>query len=909
MSFSDKDFGKRNRREQELEEEIGSHLRMAEMDRVERGQSPEEARYAARREMGNVSLIKEVTRGMWGGNWMSSWLQDLRYGTRVLRRNLGFSLIAVFTLALGISATTAIFSVVYGILLRPLPYDKPEQLVQVWEKNEKGIETSVADPNFADLRTQNHSLQGLAEFSSGIESVSGAAEPRRLRVAAVSSDFLPLMHVAPIIGRGFMLEDQRTGAAPVALVSYNYWKQSLNSVPDLSAVKLRVNNQSAAVIGVLGAGFRFPDDSDIWMPRELSAPLPGRTAHNWDTIGRVKEDVSVESAREDLDSIGRNIKKQFGDSVDMTGALVSPLQEALTSTVRSSLLILLGAVGFLLLVACANVMNLLLAQAAAREGELAIRSALGASRGRMVRQFMAETLLLSLTGGVVGVIAAYWGVHWLLRLAPPETPGLAAVAMNLPVLFFALGLCVVVAVTLGTFTAMRGSSKEIRTALAEGGRGSAGSLSTQMIGRTIVVMQLAITMTLLIGAGLLGRSLVRVLSVNPGFRTEHVVTIDLALPDVFTPELKTRRVQFLNETFNRLRALPGVEEVGGTNALPLSTGIHSNGGFAEVNPQQLSPSTKAMISRAANGNVTEDTPLAKELGDFFGQLFRDPNQGGYADYASVSEGYFKTMGISLIRGRFFDDRDSIDAPHVALISESLARVKWPNQDPIGRSIEFGNMDGDPRLLTVIGVVGDVRERNLETLPRPTIYVNYRQRPQATSQFSLVVRTAGDPAAIIGSARKIIHNLDPDVPPSTNTFATIIAASTNARRFNLVLLGIFAGTALLLAVAGIYGVLAYSVARRTREMGVRMALGATAGNVRRLVMSQAMVTTAVGVILGLVGSFILMRFLQSMLYEVGSADPLTFAAVALLLFAVALLAAYLPARRATKVDPIVALRYE
>ncbi len=423
-------------------------------------------------------------------------------------------------------------------------------------------------------------------------------------------------------------------------------------------------------------------------------------------------------------------------------------------------------------------------------------------------------------------------------------------SMNLPVMFFALGLSLAVAVGLGTFTALRSSSREIRASLAEGGRGSAGSFSTQLIGRTIVVMQLAITMTLLIGAGLLGRSLMRVLSVDPGFRTEHVVTIDLALPDALTPELKLQRVQFLNEVFGRLRVLPGVEEAGGTNALPLSTGFHSDGGFAEVNPQQLSPKTQDLINRAARTNITEDSPLMKEVSDFFGQLFRDPKQGGYADYASVSEGYFRTMGIPLLRGRLFDDRDAMDAPHVAVISESLARTKWPNQDPLGHSIEFGNMDGDLRLLTVIGVVGDVRERNLETLPRPTVYVNYRQRPQATSHFSVVIRTAGDPQSVIGSARKIIHELDPDVPPSTNTFATIFAASTNARRFNLVLLGIFAGTALLLAVAGIYGVLAYSVARRTREMGVRMALGASAGNVLKLVMGQAMVTTAIGVFLGL-----------------------------------------------------------
>jgi putative ABC transport system permease protein len=586
-----------------------------------------------------------------------------------------------------------------------------------------------------------------------------------------------------------------------------------------------------------------------------------------------------------------------------------PLRDALTSTVRPSLLILLGAVGFLLLVACANVMNLLLAQASARETELAIRSALGASRGRMVRQFMAETLLLSLTGGVIGVLAAYWGVHWLLKLAPPDTPGLAGVSVNLPVLFFALGLCLVVAIGLGTFTALRSNSNDIRTTLAEGGRGSAGSFSTQLIGRGIVVMQLAITMTLLIGAGLLGRSLIRVLSIDPGFRTEHVVTIDLALPTAFKPDQKIRRAQFLNDLFSRLRALPGVQEVGGTNALPLLSGTTSDGGFALVNPQQLSPKTLDLMNRSAQGNVWDDNTLAKDLNNFLVPLFRDPKQSGYADYASVSEGYFRALGIPLLRGRLFSDRDTMDAPHVALISDSLARQKWPNEDPTGHAIEFGNMDGDLRLLTIIGVVGDVRERSLEKPPRPTIYVNYRQRPQATYNFSAVVRTAGDPSSVIASARKIVRELDPDVPPSTSSFTTIFAASTSGRRFNLLLFGIFAGTALLLAIAGIYGVLAYSVARRTREMGVRMALGATGGNVMRLILGQAAVTTGIGIFLGLVGSFILMRSLQSMLFQVGAADPLTFVAVALLLLAVALLAAYLPARRATKVDPNVALRYE
>lgn len=838
---------------------------------------------------------------------MRALLQDLRYGLRMLRRSPGFTLTAVFTLALGISATTAIFSVVYGVLLRPLPYDHPEQLVTVSEKNSKGHAMNLADPNFQDFRSQNSSLQGLAEFSAGLEPVTGGSDPKRLMVATVSADFFPIMRVPALIGRTFTADDHRPAATPVALVSYNYWRGYLNAAQDLSRLKLRVGDHLVEVAGVLPPGFHFPEDAEVWIPRELWPVLPSRTAHNWRGLGRLRDGASVARARQDLSAIAGAIKKQYGNDVTMIDADVSPLQQALTQKVRPSLLILLGGVGFLLLVACANVMNLLLAQAAARVSELAIRNALGASRSRMVRQFLAEGLLLSLSGGTLGVIAAYFGVQALLRLAPPETPGLGAVSVNLPVLFFAFGLSVAIAVALGAFTALRSGSSDLRTALTEGGRGT-GSYATQLLGRSIVVMQVAITMTLLIGAGLLGRSLMRVLSIDPGFRVERVVTIDLALPPAFAPELKARRVQFLNQLFSRLKALPGVEEAGGTNALPLAPGFFPDGTFVVVNPQQVSPAMQRLIDHAVRGDLERDSALAKEFSDFFDQLFRGSNKGS-ADYTSVSEGYFRSLGIPLLRGRLFDDRDSMDAPHVAVISESLAREKWPNQDPLGQTLEFGNMDGDPRLLTVIGVVGDVREENLETAPRPVIYVNYRQRPQGTSHFSAVARTTGDPAAIIAAAQRIVRELDPDVPPSTNSFRAILVASMNSRRFNLVLFSIFAGTALLLAIAGIYGVLSYSVARRTREMGVRIALGASVGNVLRLVLGQAMITAVVGVILGLTGAFILMRFMQSLLFEVSATDPLTFAAIALMLLAVALLASYLPARRATRIDPNVALRYE
>jgi putative ABC transport system permease protein len=897
------------RRYRDLEDELQSHLSMAAQDRVDRGQTREQAEASAFREMGNVGLIKEVTRQMWGWTSLARLLQDLRFGARMLRKNPGSTLVSLLTLALGVGASTAIFSVVYGVLLRPLPYEKPEQIVRVWEVDGKGARMQVADPNFDDLYEQNHTLQALAQFHSGIESVSGGAAPRRLRVATVSRDFFMIMGVRPVLGRVFAPEDQHLGAAPVVLVSYSYWRQSLNGVIDLSRLKLNVEGKAASVIGVLPPGFRFPDDTDIWMARELSIKVDSRSSHNWNALGRLREGVSSEQAQAELGAIGRGLKQQYGQNIDMQDAAVVPLQAALTGDVRPGLLILLGAVGFLLLVACANVMNLLLAQAAARDGELAVRAALGASRSRLIRQFLAETLLLTFIGGVLGVIAAYFGVQGLLAMAPPNTPRLAEATVNLPVLLFAFGLCMFLAAGLGVFTALRATAGDVQAALAEGGRGQGNARRSQHAGRMIISGQLAITLLLLVGAGLEGRSLLRVLSVDPGFRTERVLTIDLALSYAGGEIDKVRRVQLINTLFERLQALPGVQDVGGTDALPLGTGIGSNGTFAEINPQQLSAKDRDLISRPLDVYGKDPDPALKDAIAFFERFFHGPTRTGYADHAVVSEGYFRVLGIPLLRGRLFDARDTADATPVALISESLAKAKWPNQDALGRTVEFGNMDGDLRLLTIVGVVGDVRERSLEVAPRPTIYVNYRQRPQSARSFSVVMRTSADPATIFAAARKIVTELDPDIPPRLNTFTEVFAGSLHARRFNLILVGIFAATALLLAVAGIYGVLAYSVARRTREIGVRIALGASTGNVLGLVLRQAMLTALVGVAAGIVGSFVLTRLMRSLLFEISPTDPLTFAGVALMLLFVAAVASYLPARRAAKVDPIIALRYE
>ena len=817
---------------------------------------------------------------------METLIQDAHYALRMLRKNPGFAFVAILTLALGIGATTAIFSVVYGALLRPLPYQQPNQIVRLWELNEQGHPINFTDPNFEDLREQSQSLQGLAEYGAWQESVSGGAEPTRTMTAPVSRDFFPLMRIHPVLGRAFAAEDQHFGAAPTALVSYGYWQQYLGSTADLSTVRLTIENKAVSVIGVLPAGFRFSDDSEIWVPRELYERLPSRSAHNWHVIGRLRDGVDIARAHAEMAAIARQIKLQYGQDVDMTDVSIARLQDATSSTVRPALLVLLGAVGFLLLIACANVANLLLAQASARQRELSIRAAIGAGRGRLIRQFMTETLLLSLAGGVLGVLAAQWGVIGLLRMAPPELSLPDKTSVSLPVLLFALGISLLVAVGLGIFSALRATAGFVQHSLAEHGRSQTGAPRAQRLGRTIVAAQLAITLVLLAGAALLGRSLLRVLSVDPGFRTDHIVTVDLALPNVEKDADKTRRVQFLNDLMAQLGAIPGVQEVGGTSDLPLTEHL-SDGTYVMMNPGEQLP------------RRMEDLEA----------WFHNAARTGYADYSAASDDFFRTLGIPLLQGRWFDARDTIDASHAAIINQSLAREKWPASDALGRTIEFGNMDGDLRPLTVVGVVGDVRGNGLETPPRPTVYVDYRQRPQSTRHFTAVVRTATDPAVVIAAARKIVRSLDPNVPPNFSTFTQVFSNSLQSRRFNLTLVGVFALSALLLAIAGLYGVMAYSVTRRTGEFGIRIALGASSNNILGLVLGQGLLTAVVGIALGLGGALALTRTLHSLLFGLSATDPVTIASAALVLLLVALFACYIPARRATRVDPMVALRYE
>jgi putative ABC transport system permease protein len=819
---------------------------------------------------------------------------DLRYSFRQLRENPGFSLVAIVTLALGIGATAAIFSVVYGVLLRPLPYSDPNRIVAIFEVNSRGTWSRLADPNFDDFRDQSHSFEAIAKYGEEIASVSGGAQPTRSIVAYVSPQFFRVFRVQPAIGRDFAASDAKPGAAPVVVVSYGYWKQYLGSSSDLSRLHLKIDNAVFSIISVMPPSFQFPSDAELWVAADRDGENPSRTSHNYYAVARLRHGATIEQAHAEISTIARRIYQSANEKNDYLNAdaAVIPLQDSMTHEVRPALLVLLAAVGFLLLVGCANVANLLLAQASVRGRELAIRTALGAARWRLFRQFLTEASLLAVIGGVLGLLAAFLGVSGLLALAPQNLPRLDSVSVNIPVLVFAFLLSFGVALGLGAFTAWRGTTGNLREGLEEGGRGQAGSQNSQRIGRGIVAAQIAITFTLVVGAGLLGRSLMNVLEVDPGFRVDKIVAMDISLPGADWTDSKAKSAQgvFYANLTDRLKQIPGVRKVGATSGLPLTGGL-PDGMFLLMRPDELPKNTS-------------DVDFLRK---WFENAFRQKERLGEADFGAVTDGYFQTLGIPLLRGRIFDERDGPDSPHVAVISESLARQRWPGQDPIGHTIEFGNMDGDPRLLTIVGIVGDVHDYGLDAPPRPTVYVDLFQRPRPA--ITLTMLTDADTQMVTSSAREILHGLNPEIAPTFQTFSQIYSASLGSRRFILTLVGFFGLTALLLAAVGVFGVMAYSVTRRTREIGVRVALGARSRDVLAMIMGQGMRTILIGVAFGVAGSLLLTRTLASMLFGVTTTDPLTFTAVILLLVVTALLACYLPARRASKVDPMVALRCE
>src|SRR5690348_3421445 len=575
---------------------------------------------------------------------MRSLWQDLNFGARQLRKNPGATFVMIFTLALAIGAVTAIFSVVYGVLLRPLPYSDPSRIMAIYEVNSKGGWSRLADPNFDDFRDQNRSFQSIAKYTDYVVSVSGTTQPTRTMAASVSPDFLKVFGVQPMFGRDFTAADARKGAAPTLLVSYGYWREHLRSPQDLSQAHLKLNDAVFSVIGVLPAEFRFPPEAELWLPADLEGENRSRTSHNYSAVGRLRDGVEVAQANQGISSIARRIHATSSEQGDylLKDGIVLPLQNSITGKARSALLILLAAVSFLLLVACANVANLLLAQASVRERELAIRSALGAARGRLIRQFLTEAFLLSLASGGLGVLGALGGVAGLVAMAPQNLPRLDSVSINIPVLVFAFLLSTAVAAGLGAFTAIRATSGDPREGLAEGARGQAGSQSSQRVGRFIVVAQVAITLVLVIGAGLLGRSLMKVLEVNPGFRVDKIVTMDVSLPWLEDPKAKAGQAIFYSNLIDRLKQIPGVRQVGAASALPMDGGL-PDGMFLLM--------TQSEVPKDFAG---------------FGALAQQKERIGNADFCVASEGYFRVLGIPLIRGRIFDERDGADSPHVAV---------------------------------------------------------------------------------------------------------------------------------------------------------------------------------------------------------------------------------------------------
>jgi putative ABC transport system permease protein len=876
-----------------LTEEIEGHIALQTEENLRAGLSPAEARRQALLKFGGMEGVKEEYREERGLPFIETLLQDVRYAMRMLRKDPGFTAIAVFTLALGIGASTAIFSVVDAVLLRALPYPKPEKLVRVWEKSPDGRVMNLADPNFDDFVTQNDTFADLAGYEYWLSSVSGGSEPVRVNIASVSRGFFETLGVEPFRGRAFAANELQVHGAPAAIVSHSYWQRSLGGAADLSKIHLKMEGAVYSVVGVMPEGFDYPPDVAVWIPRELYPELPGRTAHNWRGLGRVRDGVSIAQARANLSAIARRIKEQYGKEVDLNDAAVVPLADATVGDVRTALLTLLGGVGLLLLVACANVAGLLVARTSARRKELAVRVALGAGRGRVIQQFLAESFSLSLAGGALGVAIAIAAVKTLLAILPTNLPRKEGMAVNIPVLLFAFAAIVAVAVSLGLFAAWRATIGDLQEALTAGSRSYAGAGTSQRLRGFLVVGEIAATLVILVGAGLLGRSFLQLISTNPGFSGHNLMTMEFSLP---TPQWQqgmddaevARQIHLVEDMLTRLRGIPGVETVGVAGALPVAAG-----------------------DNLADGNfLILHGPTAPADLNEFSRIAQNPAQVGRAYYCVASEGYFRTTGIPLIRGRVFGDQDDWNSPNVAVISESLARQRWPSQDVIGQVIEFGNMDGNLKPVTVVGIVGDVRANGLDLPPSPIIYVDYRQRGmKANSSPTIVMRSGAPEGQIIAAARGIFHDLAPDVPVKFSTFTDEMSGWLANRRFLLLVVGFFAAAALTLAAVGIYGVVAFSVARRTQEIGVRVALGAQRGDVLRLVVGEGARLAFLGVAIGVAVSFAITRFISSLLFGVSSTDPLTFASVAALLSLAALAASYVPARRAMRVDPMVALRYE
>jgi putative ABC transport system permease protein len=860
----------------DIAEEFRSHIEMEAEANREQGMTPVDARREAEKSFGNVGSIKDLAYQVKGGGLLETFWQDLRYSFRMLRKHPGFTLVAVLTLSLAIGANTSIFSIVNGVLLRPFPYEAPEQLVIPGEsKTGTRGGSSLTYPNFADWKDERKVFASASAVRSNENyNITGSGEPERLIGRLVSAGFLTTLGIKPLLGRDFMTEDDRQGATPTVILSYGLWSRRFGNDPEIIGKQITLNDLSYTVVAVTPQTFQYSLDADVTIPIGLSAERfksrgadPGVSA-----VVRLKPGVSIEQAETELNAIYARLEQQYPDVNTGRRVFLTPLHESFVGNVRQPLLILLGSVGLVLLIACANVANLLLVRSSTRQREMSVRVALGASGWRITRQLLTESVLLAVIGGAIGVLFAKWGTSFIGYQLPDSIPRLRDASLDIRVLVFTIGISLFTGLLFGLAPALQASRLNLTETLKEGDRGSSGN--RHRFRSVLVVAEVAITLTLLVGAGLLIQSFRRVMKVNPGFKPENLLTMQVS---VNNPD-GTKVSNFFQQLQENVRRLPGVQSVAVSNGLPL--GVANN-------------------------------PIFIVVGRPLPEKGKEPGGTRY----TVSDDYFKTMGIDLLKGRVFDGRDTPTSPPVMIIDDALAQQHFQNEDPIGKRISQST-SGNPSY-EIIGVVQHVEHDRLDDQGSrgPQFYLSFNQipidrLPGFTRRINVLTRTNVEPSTLASAVRGEISALNKDQAVfNVRTMEQIVSQSVAPRRFSMLLLTVFALVALFLASIGIYGMMSYAVAQRTREIGLRMTLGAQRGNVLRMVMGQGMKLALLGVALGLVASFALTRTMKNLLFGISATDPLTFVGIAGLLTFVALMACFVPARRATKVDPIIALRYE
>jgi putative ABC transport system permease protein len=858
----------------DLDRELQTHLDLEAEEQREAGLSAEQARYAALKTLGNQAHIKEEVRALSPLAAFEDLLQDIRYGLRTLLGSPTFTIVAAGTLALGIAANTAVFSVVDAVLLQPLPYAQADRLAMVWENvnlpTYKNAHNASAPGNFHDWNTQNTVFSEMAAVGSRSWNLTGNGEPMRVDGEAASAALFRVLQVTPILGRAFTPDDDTPGGASVALLAHGFWTDRFGGDPKIVGQTIRLNDRPYTVIGVMPRGFYFPDPDDkVFVPLALTPQqLATHDGHALTVVARLKPGATLAQAQADLDSVAARITEANPTTNTGVGATVLSLHDQVVGDVRTALLVLLGVVGLLLVMVCANIGNLLLSRASARSREFAVRTALGAGRGRLVRQLLTESTLLATIGGVVGLALAFWGVAVIRSLAPAGLPRIATVGVSAPATLFNFGVALLAGLVCGLAPALRSDRSDLHETLKADMRGSADRSGARARG-ALIVIETALGVTVLVGAGLLLRSFLELERVPLGFRPEQILTFRAALP-ASRYDTGAKRIAFYQQLAERLRELPGAQAAAGVSSLPLSMSTRSTGIMIDGAP----PSAPGQI------------PLV--------------------DYRSVTPGYFSTMGIPLLRGRDVAWSDTPTSEPVIAISDAMARKFWPNQDALGKRIRHAP---SAPWVTVVGIVGDVQHTDLVHQPRPAMYLPpYQDHGTRDVIADWAVKTSGDPAALGSAIRTAVWAIDPQLPITrVQPLQRLRWAATAQEQFNFLLVGVFALVALILVAVGLYGVTSYAVAQRTRELGIRLALGAQPGDVLRTVLGQGARLAAAGLAIGVVLSLALTRVMATLLFGVGARDPMTFVGVGGLLALVSGVACYIPARRAMRVDPVVALR--